>query len=78
MKDLNKIILKNVENSLAELDVDGMVNEMISKKAVKEIVERMLKEKIALVFQEKVLLKYKKQERQKDSPINIKKSYHCS
>lgn len=62
-KDINKIILKNVEMALAELDIDSMIEGYINNKAVKEEVRRLLMDKIAMTFQDKVLLKYRQQER---------------
>lgn len=60
---INKIILKNVEDALFEIDIDGMVKEMTNKKKVEEIVRDMVKEKISMAFQEKMLLHYRKQEK---------------
>ncbi len=54
MKSLNKLILKEVEESLAEIDIDYMVKEMISKKKTKEILEDHVRQKIAHLFQEKL------------------------
>lgn len=61
--DVDKIILRNVEEALAEIDIDSIVETYCNDKAVKKEVERLLREKIATTFQDKVLLKYRQQER---------------
>ena len=62
-EDINKIILKNVEMALEEVDIDGMIESMINSKAIKKEVDLMLKEKIVRAFEDKVLTKYRKNER---------------
>jgi hypothetical protein len=58
-KQIESTITKEVEYALTELDIDGMVEKMISKEAVKTEVEKLIKEKIVETFQNKVLLKYR-------------------
>lgn len=53
--NIEKIILKNVEASLAEIDIDGMVTEATSKKEVQRIIVEQTRERIGRIFQEKTL-----------------------
>lgn len=60
---IEKQIISDVESALAEIDIDGVVKQYTNSMRVKEIVDQMVKDKIAQVFQEKILFAYRKQER---------------
>lgn len=59
-KQIEKQIIKEVQYSLDEIDIDGMVQKLITSKAVNEAVKRMVQEKLATIIQEKAFSKIQK------------------
>lgn len=57
-KELEKIITNNVTSYLDEIDIDSLIKELSSKKAVEEVLDRMIKDKIAETFRKKMIDKY--------------------
>lgn len=61
MKAITKQIIRDVQSSLDEMDIEGMVERVVSSKQVNEYVERWVKDKLAEIIQEKAFSKIQKQ-----------------
>lgn len=58
---IKKQILKDVEISLDELDIEGMVQNLISSEAVNEAVTRHVQDTLSRIIQEKAFAKIQQQ-----------------
>jgi hypothetical protein len=59
-KDIEKKIIREVKYALDELDIDGMVNKLVSSKEVEKAVKQAVQEKLAQIIQGKAFMKIQK------------------
>lgn len=62
MININKLIHKEVDYALSEFDIDYMVKRATSSKTVKELTEKIIKQKIAMTIEDKIIKAYQKNE----------------
>lgn len=61
--NINKLIHKEVDYALSEIDIDHIVKQATNSKAVKKFVELAIKDKIATTIGDKIMEAYQKNER---------------
>lgn len=71
-KDIEKQLIKDVQYELDEMDIEGIVKRLVSKKEVKDAVTRMVRENIASLIQERAFMRIKKQMPIIDACVNEK------
>jgi len=71
-EDIENKLIKNVKYELDEMDIDGMVKRLVTKKEVKDAVTRMVMDKIAELVQERAFMRIQKQMPIIDACVNEK------
>lgn len=59
-KQIEKQIIKEIQYALDELDIDGMVQRLVSNKEVEKAVKQAVQERLVQMIQEKAFMKIQK------------------